>query len=105
MLMFEERTIELLTYNMETLLAEKIQAIFSGGIANTRMRDYYDIFVIVRNDRVNIKFDILKDAFKATCLKRNTVFDKDAVVDGLSAVKSDYEMKERWNHFRRENFL
>lgn len=104
-LMFEERTIELLTYNIETLLAEKIQAIFSRGVANTRMRDYYDIYMIVKNDHVNIEFDILKDAFNATCLKRNTVFDKDAIADGLLAVKGDYEMKERWEHFKSENFF
>lgn len=104
-LMFEERTIELLTYNIETLLAEKIQAIFSRGVANTRMRDYYDIYMIVKNDHANIEFDILKDAFNATCLKRNTVFDKDAIADGLLAVKGDYEMKERWEHFKSENFF
>lgn len=104
-LMFEERTIELLTYNIETLLAEKIQAIFSRGVANTRMRDYYDIYMIVKNDHVNIEFDILKDAFNATCLKRNTVFDKDAITDGLLAVKGDYEMRERWEYFQKENFF
>ena len=104
-LMFEERTIELLTYNIETLLAEKIQAIFSRGIANTRMRDYYDIYMIVKNDHIDIGFGILKDAFNATCLKRNTVFDKEAITDGLLAIKGDYEMQERWEHFKRENFF
>ena len=104
-LMFEERTIELLTYNIETLLAEKIQAIFSRGIANTRMRDYYDVYMIVKNDQVIIAFDILKDAFLATCLKRNTVFDNEAIIIGLSTIKGDSEMKKRWEHFRRENFF
>lgn len=104
-LMFEERTIELLTYNIETLLAEKIQAIFSRGIANTRMRDYYDVYMIVKNDQVIIAFDILKDAFLATCLKRNTVFDNEAIITGLSTIKGDSEMKKRWEHFRRENFF
>lgn len=104
-LMFEERTIELLTYNVETLLAEKIQAIFSRGIANTRMRDYYDVYMIVKNDHVIIAFDILKDAFRATCLKRNTVFDNEAIITGLSTIKGDSEMKERWEHFQKENFF
>lgn len=104
-LMFEERTIELLTYNIETLLAEKIQAIFSRGIANTRMRDYYDVYMIVKSDQVIIAFDILKDAFRATCLKRNTVFDNEAIITGLSTIKGDSEMKKRWEHFRRENFF
>lgn len=104
-LMFEERTIELLTYNIETLLAEKIQAIFSRGVANTRMRDYYDVYMIVKNDHVIIAFDILKEAFHATCLKRKTFFDNEAIITGLSTIQGDSEMKERWAHFRKENFF
>ena len=45
-LMFEERAISLWTYNLETLLAEKLETIMARGIANTRMRDFYDIHVI-----------------------------------------------------------
>lgn len=71
-LMFEERTIILLTYNLETLLAEKIQTILARGIANTRMRDFYDVYEIMtkRNDKVNMK--TLIEAFNATCKKRKT---------------------------------
>lgn len=47
-LMFENRTIYLLTYNVETLLAEKMQTILARGIANTRMRDFYDIYEITK---------------------------------------------------------
>ena len=43
-LMFEDRTISVLTYNKETLLAEKMQTIINRGIANTRLRDYYDVY-------------------------------------------------------------
>ena len=43
-LMFEDRTISLLTYNLETLIAEKTQTILARGIANTRMRDFYDVY-------------------------------------------------------------
>ena len=46
-LMFEDRTISLLTYNVETLLAEKIQTILARGIANTRLRDFYDVYEII----------------------------------------------------------
>ena len=48
-LMFEGRAILLNTYNIETLLAEKTQTIISRGLANTRMRDFYDLFEITGN--------------------------------------------------------
>ncbi len=43
-LMFEERTISVLAYNLETVLAEKLETLFTRGTANTRMRDFYDIY-------------------------------------------------------------
>lgn len=46
-LMFEDRTISVLTYNKETLLAEKMQTIINRGIANTRLRDFYDVYSIM----------------------------------------------------------
>ena len=42
-LMFEKRSIEIMAYNLETVLAEKLETIISRGITNTRMRDFYDI--------------------------------------------------------------
>ncbi len=69
-LMFEDRSISLWTYNLETLLAEKLETIMARGSVNTRMRDFYDIHVISRQE----PFDpmILKRAFLATSSKRNT---------------------------------
>ena len=67
-LMFEERAISLWSYNLETLLAEKMETIMARGTANTRMRDFYDIHVISQQE----PFDpmILKRAFLATSSKR-----------------------------------
>lgn len=44
-LMFEDRKIEILAYNIETLLAEKLETVVTRGIANTRLRDFYDIYI------------------------------------------------------------
>ncbi len=48
-LMFEDRSINIYTYNTETLLAEKIQTILKRGLANTRMRDFYDLSGVYDN--------------------------------------------------------
>lgn len=71
-LMFEERTISILAYNLETLLAEKIHTLLARGTLNTRMRDFYDIFVIYyyRGDQINT--DIVIEAIRKTCLNRNS---------------------------------
>lgn len=75
-LMFEDRTIPLLTYNAETLLAEKIQTIIAWGIANTRLRDYYDVHEIMKICASRVDKGILLQAFSATCKKGKLCFPK-----------------------------
>ena len=47
-LMFEDRTIQVKAYNLEMVLAEKFETIVTRGVANTRMRDYYDVYILTK---------------------------------------------------------
>lgn len=102
-LMFEERAISLWTYNLETLLAEKLETIMARGIANTRMRDFYDIHVI-RNQE---SFDraVLKKAFLATSDKRNTTMQISDFKSIFSDVEADETMKKQWERFKEDSFF
>lgn len=62
-LMFEDRYISLWTYNLETLLGEKMETVMSRGTANTRMRDFYDVHTIVLQEKEHLDFEILKRHF------------------------------------------
>ena len=102
-LMFEDRAISLWTYNLETLLAEKLETIMARGTANTRMRDFYDIHIISRQEPYDLV--ILKRAFLATSSKRNTT---DQIPDFriiLATVESDGVMRRQWENFRKESFF
>ena len=103
-LMFEDRTISLLSYNTETLLAEKMQTIIARGLANTRMRDFYDVCVIVRLNADKIDYILLVEAFQATCKKRETVFSISEIEDTLSKIKNDEPLAKMWEQFRKKNF-
>ena len=72
-LMFEERTIRILAYNIETVLAEKLETIISRDIANTRLRDFYDVTILQIEKDNEIADDKLKQAFMATAQKRRSV--------------------------------
>lgn len=104
-LMFEERTISLLTYNIETLLAEKVQTILARGLANTRMRDFYDVYEIVNVKHDDIDSQILKDAFAATCKKRETTFKKEDAISILAKIKSDEVLSKMWGRFSETNYF
>jgi len=72
-LLFEERTISILAYNLETVLAEKIETVLARGTANTRMRDFYDIYVLTNLQTHNIDKPTLKEAFTNTSKKRGSI--------------------------------
>ena len=65
-LMFEERTISILAYNLETVLAEKMETVIARGVANTRLRDYYDLYILQNEYTHMINIEQFKEAFLAT---------------------------------------
>ena len=91
-LMFEDRTIPLLAYNVETLLAEKIQTILARGIANTRLRDFYDVYEIMKICAVKVDKELLLKAFHATCQKRETLFSREEILETLTMI----EKMQKW---------
>lgn len=103
-LMFEDRSIELMTYTTETLLAEKIQTILARGITTTRMRDFYDVYELVNGDKVNVERRLLLEAFSATCAKRKTVFDSSQMERTLQEIRVDKGLEKLWELYQKDNF-
>ena len=102
-LMFEDRSISIWTYNLETMLAEKLETIMARENANTRMRDFYDIHILTRQESINYK--TLKAAFMATSEKRETMEMIPRFDVILKSVREDQTMKDMWNKYRGENFF
>lgn len=72
-LLLEQRNIKVLAYNLETIIAEKLETVISRGDQNTRPRDYYDIYIIHQLQWQNVNADSLRSALKATAQYRNTL--------------------------------
>lgn len=102
-LMFEDRSISLWTYNLETLLAEKLETIMARGIANTRLRDFYDIHILTKQK--SFDENVLKRAFLATSEKRNTVDQIPDLFSILLTVEEDKTMQQLWNNYREDSFF
>lgn len=82
------------------------QNIFYGRrLANTRMRDFYDVYEIMNSKADQISFDVLKKAFAATCMKRETSFGEEEVRETLDKIKDDSGLEEMWNRFNRVNYF
>ncbi|EHI56430.1 hypothetical protein HMPREF9333_00292 [Johnsonella ignava ATCC 51276] len=99
-LMFEDRTIPIMTYPIETVLAEKLETVISRSITNTRMRDFYDIHILLKSQNINA--DILALALERTAKKRGNFSLLENVESVLKIVKSDEDMKRLWNIYQKK---
>ena len=101
-LLFEDRSISLLAYNLETVLSEKIETLIARGTANSRMRDFYDIFALVQSQSHNIDRTVLKTAFSNTSEKRRSATVVDNMDLILDEVESSLEMMALWTNYQRK---
>ena len=100
--LFTNQTIDVWTYNLETVLAEKLETIISRGVASTRPRDRYDLFTLFKLRKNQIDFTILKRAVENTSEKRNS---KELIKNWKNQVRgietSDYQ-KNLWIRYQRQ---
>lgn len=101
-LMLEEREIQLWSYNLETILGEKLQTILVRERANTRMRDFYDICVLVEMYAREIKAEDFKAAYEATCRKRESlhlISNEEEIID---IIASDSKLNDQWLNYQKK---
>lgn len=99
-LILEKRTISLWSYNLETVLAEKLQTIMARGILNTRMRDYYDVYTLLNMYGERINQNVFRKAFIATCKKRKTNGLLDHANQVISSVETNESIQTLWKKYQ-----
>ena len=101
-MLLEGRTISILAYNLETVLAEKMETLLVRGTANTRMRDFYDIYVLINTQAHNIDNSTLKEAFVNTSEKRGSYLllqEEDLILKEISESKVLIDL---WRNYQRK---
>lgn len=101
-LLLEDRSISLWSYNLETILAEKLQTVLARGILNTRMRDFYDIRMLLDTYEDKVNKAILKDAFAATCKKRETDHLQEQAEEILKIIEADEQLQVLWRAYQKK---
>ena len=101
-LLFEERAISIMAYNLETVLAEKIETLITRGTANTRMRDFYDIYVLENTQSQNVDHGVLRAAFANTCEKRGSAAVRGDMELVLDEIESSWDMSALWRNYQRK---
>ena len=101
-LLLEDRSISLWSYNLETILAEKLQTVLARGILNTRMRDFYDIRMLLDTYEDKVNKAVLKDAFAATCKKRGTDHLQEQAEEIIKTIEADEQLQVLWRAYQKK---
>lgn len=102
-LLFDERSIRLMAYTLETVLAEKLETIVSRGVASTRPRDFYDIHLLWGLRGGGCDLATLEEAIGATCNKRGSAARMTHWTQALGEVEQDTQMLVLWGKYAKRN--
>ena len=101
-MMFSDGTLEIFAYNLETILAEKLETVISRGDQNTRPRDYYDIFILSKLKGHEIDRDTLHKALSETAQKRNSGDLIPQYHSIMGQIVKSSAMQQHWKTYQRD---
>lgn len=102
-LMLENRKIQIWSYNVETIIAEKFESIIKRGVLGTRIRDYYDIHMLLKTQNKNIDIETLKSAIISTAEHRETIDYIKEWKDVVEILENDSTMEKQWARYQKNN--
>jgi len=101
-LMLEDRSINVWAYNLETILAEKLETIISRSITNTRMRDFYDIHILQEIYKDSLSSKTFHTALLATAKKRGTLELLNEAVEVFKELESSLVLERLWKVYQKK---
>lgn len=102
-MLFEEKTVSIMAYTLETVLAEKYETIIRRNIGTTRARDYYDLHTLYQSRKQEVRPEILKAAVLHTAKKRDSVEDINDWKDILLDIREEHNLQRLWDNYVSEN--
>lgn len=101
-LLFDDRSISMMAYNLETILAEKLETILSRNIANTRLRDFYDMYILysLRWDACSVP--LLRTALERTATKRGSLSILPEYKSIVTTIRNNPRMHDFWSYYQKD---
>lgn len=101
-LLLDDRVINILAYNLETILAEKLETVLSRNIANTRLRDYYDIYILYALRGAECDKVMLRRALERTTQKRGSDIIMTDYLDIMKEIRESDTLRKLWDKYSHE---
>ena len=97
---FDDKIYEIYSYNIETILAEKIQTIYQRGVFNTRSKDFYDVYILFHLKKKEIDYEKLGVACRNTFKHRSNKFNVVDILNVLGTLKGENDMLKYWSNYQ-----
>ena len=100
---FEDKKIPIMSYTLETVLSEKFQTIVTRGLLNTRLKDFYDVYILINTKMNDLSKDNLIKAIENTFKRRETNIDIERFNEVIKDLSDDNNMNNLWNEYVSKN--
>jgi len=97
---FEDKKIPILAYTLETVIAEKYHSIATRGVFNTRMKDFYDLYILMTENKEKIDFNNLDLAIRNTFRKRETDLSTDEIIELIGEMRVNQRLISLWRNYQ-----
>ena len=102
-MLFDDKTVPVMAYTLETVLAEKYETIIRRNIGTTRARDFYDLHILYRSRKSEVRLEILKAAVLHTAKKRDSVDDIHDWKDIMTDICEEPALYQLWDNYVADN--
>lgn len=102
-LLFEDKSISIMAYTLETVMAEKFETVIRRNIGNTRARDFYDLHTLYHERKNEMRVEILRLAVEHTARKRGSLEDMREWQDILRDMREEPQLYTLWRNYAAEN--
>lgn len=104
--LFEDSYINIMAFNIETIIAEKFETLISDNILNTRAKDFYDLYLLLNEYKNKIDKKALVKAIKNTFVRRNVDFDVEKISNNFNIVAKSDKLKRNFENYKsKKNYV
>lgn len=101
--MFEDKSVLVKAYTLETIIAEKYETVIRRNIGNTRARDFYDLFVLIKIKKDEIRWNVLEETVLATATKRDSLEELTEYKEIIEDIQESQFLERIWEKYKEEN--
>ena len=98
--LFDDTYIKIMAFNKETIIAEKFETLIRDTETNTRAKDFYDLYIIIKDYWNDLDKTNLIKAIQNTCKRRESLYILDEIEERFEFIKESTILRNEWDKYK-----